>query len=57
MSTALRILSTVFFHVPGRTVRHQHPSMPTGAPAPSTTPASDLWSCAPWAGLYEASTA
>lgn len=57
MSIALHILSTTFFHVPGRTVRHQHPSMPPIAPAPSTAPASDLWNCAPWAGLYEASTA
>lgn len=57
MSTALRIPIKAFFHVPGRTVRHQHPSMPPVAPAPSTAPASDLWGCAPRAGLYEASTA
>lgn len=56
MSITLRILSTAFFRVPGRTVHHQHPSIPPVAPAPSIASASDLWSCAPWAGLYQAST-
>ena len=57
MSTALRLLSTAFFHVPGRTTRHQHVTKPLVAPVSSSAPTSDLWNCAPWAGLYEASTA
>lgn len=53
MSTALRILGTAFFHVPGGMVR-QPPPVPPVAPAPSSAPASELWNCAPWAGLCEA---